>query len=133
VSDELTLAMVALVVPDYDDAISHYCGTLGFKLIENSDLSPEKRWVVVSPGSGARLLLAKANGNEQAAAIGRHAGGRVGLFLHTSDFVGTFARYRANGVTFLEEPREEPYGRVVVFADKYGNKWDLIELQASEQ
>lgn len=132
-NEELALVMVALVVPDYDDAISYYCGTLGFKLIENSVLSPEKRWVVVSPGSGASLLLAKANGDEQAAAIGRHAGGRVGLFLHTSDFAGTFARYRANGVTFLEEPRDELYGRVVVFADKYGNKWDLIELREMVQ
>ena len=123
----LTLAMVTLVVPDYDDAIAHYCDGLGFSLIEDSVVDANKRWVVVSPGAGANLLLAKAKGDEQIAAVGRHAGGRVGLFLHTSDFDATLARYRDACIEFIGEPRTEPYGRVAVFADKYGNKWDLIE------
>lgn len=124
---DLTLAMIALVVPDYDEAIAHYCGALGFRLIEDTPLSVDKRWVVVDPGKGARLLLAKAKGADQEAAVGRHAGGRVGLFLHTSDFEATVARFSVAGVSLLEAPRVEPYGRVVVFADLYGNKWDLIE------
>ena len=123
----LSLAMITLVVPDYDDAIAHYCGDLGFALIEDSVVDADKRWVVVSPGAGASLLLAKAKGEQQIAAIGRHAGGRVGLFLHTSDFDATLARYLDAGIEIIGSPRAEAYGRVVVFADKYGNKWDLIE------
>jgi len=123
----LELAMVALVVPDYDEAIAHYCGDLGFTLVENTELSPSKRWVVVAPGAGARLLLAKAASDEQAAAIGKNAGGRVGLFLHTDAFDAVYARYADAGVVFLHEQRHESYGRVAVFADRYGNKWDLIE------
>jgi catechol 2,3-dioxygenase-like lactoylglutathione lyase family enzyme len=124
---ELKLAMVALVVPDYDDAIAHYCGDLDFALLEDTPMDAEKRWVVVSPGAGSSILLAKAKDNVQRAAIGWHAGGRVGLFLHSSDFDATYRRYRAAGVQFLEQPRDEAYGKVFVFADKYGNKWDLIE------
>lgn len=123
---DLSLAMVTLVVPDYDVAIAHYTGALGFKLVQDTKLSAEKRWVVVDPGNGAKLLLAKARGAEQAAVIGRQAGRRVGFFLQTSDFDDTFSRYTAAGVRFLEVPRTEPYGRVAVFADLYGNKWDLI-------
>ena len=122
---DLSLAMVTLVVPDYDEAIAHYTGALGFKLVQDTELSAEKRWVVVDPGNGAKLLLAKARGAEQAAVIGRQAGGRVGFFLETTDFEDIFSRYAA-GVRFLEVPRTEPYGRVAVFADLYGNKWDLI-------
>jgi catechol 2,3-dioxygenase-like lactoylglutathione lyase family enzyme len=123
---DLSLAMVTLVVPDYDEAIAHYTGALGFKLVQNTELSAEKRWVVVDSGNGAKLLLAKARRAEQAAVIGRQAGGRVGSFLETSDFEDTFSRDTAAGVRFLEVPRTEPYGRVAVFADLYGNKWDLI-------
>ncbi len=123
----LSLAMVALVVPDYDDAISHYCGELGFALVEDRRLDETKRWVVVSPGGGSSILLARAKDDIQRAAIGHHAGGRVGLFLHTRSFDATFTRFKVAGVRFLEEPRHEAYGTVVVFADKYGNKWDLIE------
>jgi catechol 2,3-dioxygenase-like lactoylglutathione lyase family enzyme len=124
---ELTLAMVALVVPDYDDAIAHYCGDLGFALVEDAVMDAEKRWVVVSPGGGSSILLAKAKDDTQRAAIGQHAGGRVGLFLHTSDFDSTYERYQSASIRFLEQPRNESFGKVVVFADKYGNKWDLIE------
>jgi catechol 2,3-dioxygenase-like lactoylglutathione lyase family enzyme len=118
--------MVTLVVPDYDEAIAHYTGALGFKLVEDTKVSAEKRWVVIAPGGGAKLLLAKASSPDQAAIVGNQAGGRVGLFLETSDFDSTYALYAAAGVDFLESPRTEPYGQVVVFADLYGNKWDLI-------
>jgi uncharacterized glyoxalase superfamily protein PhnB len=126
---DLTLAMVALVVPDYDEAIAHYCSDLGFALLEDTEMDAGKRWVVVSPGGGSSILLAKAKDQAQRAAIGQHAGGRVGWFLHTSDFDATYLRYQAAGVEFVENPRVEPYGKVVVFKDRYGNKWDLIEPQ----
>ncbi len=122
----LSLAMVTVLVPDYDEAIAHYTGILGFELVEDSVVSAQKRWVVLAAGRGAKLLLAKASNPGQAALIGRQAGGRVGLFLETSDFDATYAAYAEAGVKFLETPRVEPYGRVVVFADLYGNRWDLI-------
>ncbi len=122
----LSLAMVTVVVPDYDRAIDYFTQSLGFALVEDTPVADGKRWVVVSPGGGAKILLARAAGDDQAAAIGRQAGGRVGFFLHTDDFDATFAAYRAAGVAFAEEPRTEPYGRVVVFADIFGNRWDLI-------
>ena len=122
------LALIALVVRDYDEAIAYYCGVLGFALREDTALTPDKRWVVVSPGEGgSHLLLAKAADEAQRAAIGAQTGGRVFLFLHTDDFAADYARLNAAGVEFLETPRSEPYGRVVVFRDLYGNKWDLIE------
>ena len=122
------LALIALVVRDYDEAIAYYCGVLGFALREDTALTPDKRWVVVSPGEGgSHLLLAKAADEAQRAAIGAQTGGRVFLFLHTDDFDADYARLNAAGVEFLETPRSEPYGRVVVFRDLYGNKWDLIE------
>lgn len=124
----MRLAQVTLVVRDYDEAVRYYCGVLGFALKEDTTLSPEKRWVVVSPGDGgADLLLAKAAGDEQRAAVGAQTGGRVFLFLNTDDFEGDYARLKAAGVDFAEAPRDEAYGRVVVFRDLYGNKWDLIE------
>ena len=123
----LTFAMTTLVVPDYDEAIAFYTGSLGFTLHEDSDLGDGKRWVVVGPQNGAKLLLARARGERQEQAIGNQTGGRVGFFLHTKDFAATYDAFRANGVAFTEEPRTEPYGRVVVFADPYGNLWDLIE------
>ena len=123
-----TLGMIAIVVDDYDSAISHYVHDLGFSLIEDSTLSPEKRWVVVAPSAdGAKILLAKAANEAQRAAMGNSTGGRVGFFLYTTDFSQTFQKFKSNGIEFIEEPRQEAYGQVVVFKDKYGNKWDLIE------
>ena len=123
-----TLGMIAIVVDDYDGAISHYVDDLGFSLLEDSILSPEKRWVVVAPSDdGAKILLAKASNEAQQDAIGNSTGGRVGFFLYTTDFAQTFQKFKSNGIEFIEEPRQEPYGQVVVFKDKYGNRWDLIE------
>ncbi|GJL91902.1 VOC family protein [Hyphococcus sp.] len=124
------LALITLVVRDYDEAIAYYCGVIGFNLIEDTQQSAEKRWVVVSPGEGgAKLLLAKAADDAQRAAIGNQTGGRVALFLHTNNFDADYARLNLAGVEFLETPRSEPYGKVVVFRDLYGNKWDLIEAR----
>ena len=123
-----TLGMIAIVVDEYDSAISHYVNDLGFTLIEDSALSPEKRWVVVAPSNnGARILLAKASNEDQRAAIGNSTGGRVGFFLYATEFTATFESYKSKGIEFIEEPRQEAYGQVVVFKDTYGNKWDLIE------
>jgi uncharacterized glyoxalase superfamily protein PhnB len=123
-----TLGMIAIIVDDYDNAISHFVNDLGFSLIEDSVLSPEKRWVVVAPSQdGAKILLAKASNEAQRAVIGNSTGGRVGYFLYTKDFNKTFQSFKSKGIEFTEEPRQEPYGQVVVFRDKFGNKWDLIE------
>ncbi|MCC2546960.1 VOC family protein [Hymenobacter sp. BT175] len=125
------LGTVSLLVSDYDEAIAYYCGVLGFALLEDTDLGAGKRWVRVAPGPDAAtsLLLAQATTAEQKAAVGRQGGGRVWLFLHTNDFARDYAALRGRGVTFLEEPRHESYGSVVVFQDCYGNKWDLLELR----
>ena len=121
------VALVTLLVADYDEAIAFYVGKLGFSLVEDTDMGGGKRWVVLSPGTdGTDFLLARAIG-EQASAIGRQGGGRVWLFLHTDDFAGDHARMAAAGVTFLEEPRREAYGTVAVFEDIAGNRWDLLE------
>lgn len=125
-----TLATVALVVPDYDSGIAFYRDALGFDLIEDTDLGDGKRWVVVGPEDGARLLLAKAANDTQRAAIGNQTGGRVGFFLETDGFDETHARFTAAGVTFHESPRQEPYGTVAVFSDPFGNRWDLIQPKA---
>lgn len=122
-----SLATVTLVVPDYDEAIHFYVGTLGFGLVSDVDLGGGKRWVTVGVEGGARLLLAKADGDAQSKRVGDQTGGRVGFFLETDDFERDHAALVARGVKFLEEPRHEPYGSVVVFADLYGNTWDLIE------
>jgi catechol 2,3-dioxygenase-like lactoylglutathione lyase family enzyme len=128
VSGGARLSLVTLVVSDYDAAIAFFRGALGFDLIEDSDLGGGKRWVVVRPpGAQSGLLLAKAIGPEQEAAIGRQTGGRVGFFLEVDDFADAHARMRAAGVRFLEAPRREPYGTVAVFEDLCGNCWDLIE------
>jgi uncharacterized glyoxalase superfamily protein PhnB len=120
--------MITIVVDDYDRAISHYVNDLNFSLIEDTSLSPEKRWVVVAPGdTGAKILLAKASNEHQQSAIGNSTGGRVGFFLYTTNFLQTFQSYKSKGIEFIEEPRQEMYGQVVVFKDQYGNKWDLIE------
>ena len=130
------LAMLSLVVRDYDEAIDFYTRVLRFALIEDTPMSPTKRWVVVAPGDvdGACLLLAKAATAEQQAAIGNQSGGRVFLFLHTTDLDGDVAHLRAHDVRFAEDaPRNEAYGRVIVFHDLYGNKWDLIEPKATPE
>jgi catechol 2,3-dioxygenase-like lactoylglutathione lyase family enzyme len=124
----LTLGMITIVVDDYDAAISHYVNDLGFTLIEDTVLTQEKRWVVVAPGSeGAKILLAKAANEAQIAAIGNSTGGRVGFFMYTTNFNQTYELYKSLGIEFTETPRQESFGQVVVFKDKYGNKWDLIE------
>jgi len=136
------LSLVAVVVDDYDQAIEFFVDVLGFELVEDSpalttkDGRP-KRWVVVRPpaasaggasagGAATGLLLARADGPEQAAAVGNQAAGRVGFFLHVDDFEESYQRMAKAGVEFVSEPRDEPYGRVVVFRDIAGNKWDLI-------
>ena len=120
--------MIAIVIDDYESAISHYVQDLGFTLIEDTTLTPEKRWVVVAPGSeGARILLAKAANEAQLEAIGNSTGGRVAFFMYTTNFNETYASYKSKGIEFIETPRQEAYGQVVVFKDNYGNKWDLIE------
>ena len=123
------IALIALVVRDYDEAIAFYVGALGFILIEDSPRGGGKRWVVVAPsnGGGARLLLARAGTSEEVARIGNQTGGRVFLFLETDDFDRDYRAFTAKGVRFLESPRTEPYGKVAVFEDHYGNRWDLIE------
>jgi catechol 2,3-dioxygenase-like lactoylglutathione lyase family enzyme len=126
----LKLAQLSLLVRDYDEALDFYVGKLGFMLVEDSDLGGGKRWVVVAPaGGGARLLLAKATG-DQTQRIGDQGGGRVWLFLHTDDFAADHARMSAAGVHFLEAPRHEAYGSVAVFEDLYGNRWDLLAPRA---
>jgi catechol 2,3-dioxygenase-like lactoylglutathione lyase family enzyme len=125
------LGLVAVVVDDYDSAIGFFVNALGFELAEDSpaltnDGRP-KRWVVVKPrGAVTGLLLAQADGDDQAAAVGNQTAGRVGFFLHVEDFGAAYARMTGAGVQFLTEPRTEPYGQVAVFRDIAGNKWDLI-------
>ena len=123
-----SLAAVALLVDDYDEALAFFTGALGFTLVEDSPLGSGKRWVVVAPpGSrGTSLLLARAT-REQESRVGDQAGGRVFLFLETDDFARDHAAMRGRGVEFTEAPRQEAYGTVAVFQDLYGNKWDLLE------
>jgi catechol 2,3-dioxygenase-like lactoylglutathione lyase family enzyme len=125
-----TLALVSLVVRDYDEALAFYVGKLEFDLVEDTFIPEQsKRWVVVSPHGAAesRLLLAKASSPEQESRIGAQTGGRVFLFLHTDDFRRDYDLYRSRGVEFVRPPRVEPYGTVAVFRDLYGNLWDLVE------
>lgn len=130
-----SIVLVALVVPDYDEAIDYFTEVLRFALVEDEPREAGKRWVVVAPRDaggatgvrGVGLLLAKAANAEQLAHVGNQTGGRVFLFLHTADFWGDYQHLRSHGVRFAEDPREEAYGRVVVFFDRYGNKWDLIQ------
>jgi catechol 2,3-dioxygenase-like lactoylglutathione lyase family enzyme len=124
------LALTTLVVPDYDAGIAFFVDTLGFDLIEDSDMGGGKRWVVVGGKDGGRLLLARAANDAQIAAIGNQTGGRVGFFTHTDDFAVTHARLADAGVQFHEQPRHEIYGTVAVFSDPFGNRWDLIEPKA---
>lgn len=126
-----SLHAVTLVVPDYDTAIAFYTETLKFTLLQDIDLGSGKRWVrVAPPGSeNASLLLAKADGSVQAAAIGNQTGGRVGFFLETDGFERDYATMMDAGVRFEETPRHEPYGTVAVWSDPFGNRWDLIEFR----
>ena len=121
----MRLALVALLVPDYDDALRFFVDGLGWSCTADEDQG-RKRWVTVRPEGGAHLLLARAEG-AQRAAIGRQFGGRVGLFLHTDDFGRDAARIEAAGGAFEEAPRREPYGTVAVWRDPWGNRWDLIQ------
>jgi catechol 2,3-dioxygenase-like lactoylglutathione lyase family enzyme len=131
-----TIGYVALVVQDYDEAISFFTQKLGFHVIEDSSskdrLGRDKRWVLVAPpdSRGTCLLLARASMPEEASRIGNQTGGRVFLFLHTDDFWRDYRAMTARGVKFREAPREEPYGTVAVFEDLYGNKWDLLQPKA---
>jgi catechol 2,3-dioxygenase-like lactoylglutathione lyase family enzyme len=124
-----TIANVALLVTDYDEAIAFYTQKLGFDLLEDSHLGGSKRWVQVAPknNSGTALLLAKASNEKQQSAVGDQAGGRVWLFLQTDDFWRDYHAMQAAGVIFHETPRQEAYATVVVFEDLYGNKWDLLQ------
>ncbi len=126
------LLHVALIVREYDEAIAWFTSVLGFQLIEDTP-QPGKRWVVVAPPGSAQgsLLLARASNDEQRNAIGRQGAGRVMFFLHTDDFVRDYDAMRARGVQFVEAPRHESYGTVVVFVDLYGNRWDLVQLLRS--
>lgn len=122
------LSLTAILVDDYDRAIAFYVGKLGFELRQDTQLSAEKRWVIVAPqGSGSGLLLARAADERQSRAIGDQSGGRVFLFLETDDFARDYRAYAGQGVRFLESPRHEAYGIVAVFEDLYGNRWDLIQ------
>lgn len=125
------LEQLALIVDDYDDAIRFFVDVLGFELVEDSPASTNdgrpKRWVVVRPpGAATALLLARADGERQARAVGDQFAGRVGLFLRVDDFEAAYARMRTAGVEFVTEPRREPYGQVAVFLDVAGNRWDLL-------
>ena len=123
----MEFAMTTIVVDGYDRAIDYYTNILGFTLTEDTVLSPDKRWVTVRPGTqGASILLAKAATPEQSSRIGNQTGGRVGFFLHTDTFDADYARMKAAGVVFIDQPRTEEYGKVIVFVDLYGNKWDFI-------
>lgn len=123
------IAQLALVVADYDEAIAFYTQKLGFTLLEDTPMSPTKRWVRVAPPGATEcaLLLAKAANEEQTSRVGNQTGGRVFLFLHTDNFQRDYQRLLDHGVHIVREPSVEPYGTVAVFADLYGNLWDLVE------
>ena len=122
------IAHVTIVVKDYDEAIRFYVDRLGFHLLEDTQLSAEKRWVLVAPtADSCQILLAKAVGEGQLQSVGNQTGKRVGFFLYTDDFDADFKRLTANGIEFVRPPKAEPYGIVAVFSDLYGNLWDLIQ------
>jgi catechol 2,3-dioxygenase-like lactoylglutathione lyase family enzyme len=124
-----SLAAVTVLVPSYDDGLSFFRDVLGFAVLEDTLLSPTKRWVVVapSPDRGAVLLLAVPSDERQRTRVGDQTGGRVGFFLHSGDFWADYEHLRRCGVKFLETPRNEPYGLVAVFVDPWGGKWDLLQ------
>ena len=123
---------IALLVENYDEAIAYYTSALGFQLLEDTPLADGKRWVLVAPPDAPEtsLLLAQAASDEQRTRCGNQTGGRVFLFLHTDNFWRDYHAMQDRGVTFLEEPRQEEYGTVVVFQDLYGNQWDLLERRS---
>jgi len=125
------IGYVTLLVRDYDEAVAFYTGVLGFDLIEDTLLGGGRRWVLVAPlgSAGTCLLLAEATNSEQAGRIGNQTGGRVFLFLHTDDFWRDYHEMKSRGIRFTEDPRQESYGTVAVFADLYGNRWDLLQLK----
>jgi catechol 2,3-dioxygenase-like lactoylglutathione lyase family enzyme len=127
-----TLGHVALVVRDYDDALAFFTQVLNFRVIEDTRLSEDKRWVLVAPpgSTGTSLLLARAATPEQESHIGNQTGGRVAFFLHTDDFWRDYREMTARKVKFTRPPSEEVYGTVAVFEDLYGNQWDLLQLKA---
>lgn len=127
-----SLQLVAIVVDDYDAAIAFFVDALGFELVEDApsltNAGRPKRWVVVRPpGAQTGILLARADGERQSAVVGDQVAGRVGFFLEVEDFNAAHARMTDAGVEFVAEPRTEPYGRVAVFLDVAGNRWDLLE------
>ena len=127
-----SIAHIALVVRDYDEAIQFYTEKLNFKLVEDTTLSDVKRWVLLAPpgSEGCQLLLAKASTAEQQSRVGNQTGGRVFLFLYTDDFWRDYASMSKKGISFVRQPVEEAYGTVAVFSDLYGNLWDLIQRKA---
>lgn len=127
----MRLALTALLVRDYDEAIDWYVNVLGFRLAADDDQGDGKRWVVIEDEAGRGLLLAKAKKPEEIAAVGDQHGGRVGFFLQVENFEVAYSRLAAAGTSFDEPPRQEAYGKVVVFRDLYGNRWDLIEPNPS--
>lgn len=130
-----SIAHVALVVPDYDEAIDFYTNTLDFQLLEDTYIpDQDKRWVLIAPrnGNGAGIVLAQASAPEETAVIGNQAGGRVFIFLATDDFWRDYNEYLARGVNFVRDPVEYDYGTVAVFEDLYGNRWDLIQHRCGD-
>ena len=124
------IGCVAVIVSDYDEAVTYYTNVLGFELVEDRRLDEQKRWITVTPqgSEGTCLLLALASTDEQASRVGNQTGGRVFLFLHTDDFWRDYTAMKNRGVRFQEMPRNEPYGTVAVFEDLFGNRWDLLQL-----
>ena len=127
----MRLTLIALLVRDYDEAIDWYSRALGFRLAKDEDQGDGKRWVVIEDEAGRGLLLARARTPDELAAVGNQHGGRVGFFLEVENFEAAFERLKSADARFDEDPRQEPYGKVVVFRDLYGNRWDLIEPAAS--
>ncbi|MCX8480875.1 MAG: VOC family protein [Sediminibacterium sp.] len=127
------LGLISLVVNNYDEAIEFYTKKLFFTLIEDTQLSATKRWVTIAPPNspidGCKILLAQANNKNQLNAVGNQTGGRVFLFLYTNRFEEDYKNMLLNGIEFIEKPRQEKYGKVVVFKDLYGNLWDFIEIK----
>lgn len=125
-----TIASVALLVRDYDEALEFFCLKLGFEILDNRTVGNDKRWVRVAPAGcrGTAILLAKASSKDQISRVGDQTGGRVFLFLETDDFWRDYHAFQNRGIVFEQKPRQEVYGTVAVFRDLYGNRWDLIEL-----
>ena len=124
-----SLAAVTVLVPSFDDGLAFFRDVLGFAVLEDTQLSPTKRWIVVAPsrGAGAVLVLAVPSDERQTARVGDQTGGRVGFFLHSWDFWADYETLRKRGLKFLETPRLETYGIVAVFLDPWGGKWDLLQ------